>query len=355
MKDPKVVPNVSKAIDVLRFPLAVMVVAIHTYFNEGLKARGNVDVPFYGEWAHEFIRLFSIVLTDCAVPMFFVISGYLFFIRTPHLTKTIYIEKIRKKTTTLLIPYIIWCFTACMVNPLRFLSASCIEKITGFWSLSMNMWQGEGPWNGPLWFIRDLFVVMIFAPVVELLLRKMGLIPIFFFLIIYYSGIDNIIPGISVRSFAYFSLGSLLAIKCYNIEYILKGWIVIPVGLFFFTLRCENSFLPILNKTIANCWVLASIALYMWIALFIARHTNHLILWKKLASSGFTIYAMHILINYKIAAFGLMIIGKSSLSGIEAIMLYLVTIITTVALCYFTHSLIIKNKIASHLFEGSRK
>lgn len=42
----------SRSIDVMRFPLAVMVVAIHTYFCEALKARGNIDVPFTGVWAH---------------------------------------------------------------------------------------------------------------------------------------------------------------------------------------------------------------------------------------------------------------------------------------------------------------
>lgn len=72
----------SRAIDVMRFPLAIMVVAIHTYFCEALKAPGNVDVPFTGVWAHELITFFSIVLTDAAVPAFFVMSGYLFFMKT---------------------------------------------------------------------------------------------------------------------------------------------------------------------------------------------------------------------------------------------------------------------------------
>lgn len=77
----------SRAIDVMRFPLAVMVVAIHTYFCEALKAPGNVDVPFSGEWAHELITFFSIVLTDAAVPTFFVMSGFLCFYKAIPETK----------------------------------------------------------------------------------------------------------------------------------------------------------------------------------------------------------------------------------------------------------------------------
>ena len=70
----------SRTIDVLRFPMAVMVVAIHTYFNESLNLRGT-EIPFTGEWAHQFIYLISIVLTDAAVPAFFVMSGFLYFFK----------------------------------------------------------------------------------------------------------------------------------------------------------------------------------------------------------------------------------------------------------------------------------
>lgn len=167
--------SVSKAIDILRFPLAVFVVAIHTYFNEGLKARGNVDVPFSGVWAHEFIRFFSITLTDCAVPMFFVISGFLYFWKTSHLTKDIYCIKTQKKIIALMVPFFCWNLITCLINPSRFLSAGLMEKITGFWSMTMEFGHGAGPWDGPLWFVRDLFIVMLCAPVVEWVVRKIKL------------------------------------------------------------------------------------------------------------------------------------------------------------------------------------
>lgn len=164
--------SVSKAIDILRFPLAVFVVAIHTYFNEGLKARGNVDVPFSGVWAHEFIRFFSIMLTDCAVPMFFVISGYLYFWKTPHLTKDIYRSKTKRKIIALMVPFFCWNVITCLINPARFLGAGVLEKITGFWSMTMELGCGAGPWDGPLWFVRDLFIVMLCAPAVEWIVGK---------------------------------------------------------------------------------------------------------------------------------------------------------------------------------------
>lgn len=79
----------SRTIDVMRFPLAVMVVAIHTYFNESLNLRGT-EIPFTGEWAHKLIHLCSIVLTDAAVPAFFVISGFLFFYKASPVSNQLY-------------------------------------------------------------------------------------------------------------------------------------------------------------------------------------------------------------------------------------------------------------------------
>ena len=49
------------------------------------------------------------VLTDCAVPMFFVISGYLFFLRQDDgFTWAQYKAKMLRKCKTLLLPFFIW-------------------------------------------------------------------------------------------------------------------------------------------------------------------------------------------------------------------------------------------------------
>ena len=67
----------SQAIDVVRFPLAVVVVCIHTYFCESLNLNGT-EITMEGWIAPVVISLVSISLTHVAVPMFFVISGYLY-------------------------------------------------------------------------------------------------------------------------------------------------------------------------------------------------------------------------------------------------------------------------------------
>ena len=72
----------SKTIDFLRFPLIVGVVFIHTDFSNivigGVKQISFVNFPVFAR----IFFLFSKVIFEVCVPLFFFISGFLFFYRT---------------------------------------------------------------------------------------------------------------------------------------------------------------------------------------------------------------------------------------------------------------------------------
>ena len=129
--------TISKAIDNLRFPMAVMVVAIHCYY---FNTQNINALP--GKWKDVVdwvINICSIVLTDCAVPMFFVISGYLFFLRHDgKFTWTQYKGQMLKKCKTLLLPFLIWNILGALSYPSRFIDATLVDKLLGFWSLRMG-------------------------------------------------------------------------------------------------------------------------------------------------------------------------------------------------------------------------
>lgn len=96
--------SISKAIDNLRLPMAIMVVAIHCYFFNSLNINA-LPSKWGGVFVEWIINICSIVLTDCAVPMFFVISGYLFFLRQDDgFTWAQYKAKMLRKCKTLLLP-----------------------------------------------------------------------------------------------------------------------------------------------------------------------------------------------------------------------------------------------------------
>lgn len=97
----------SKTIMFLRFPLIIAVVLIHTNFN-GLTMNGTLWVsegqfPTYDLVYH----VVSNELARIAVPLFFFISGFLFFYHSDF-SKEIYRKKLKKRIRTLLIPYMFY-------------------------------------------------------------------------------------------------------------------------------------------------------------------------------------------------------------------------------------------------------
>ena len=96
--------NDSLRLQLLRFPLIVGVVFIHAYTLP-------TDPPTAiasGFHINEFIQtLISQELARCAVPLFFLMSGYLFFSGAAWSTEK-YKTKIRSRISTLLIPFLFW-------------------------------------------------------------------------------------------------------------------------------------------------------------------------------------------------------------------------------------------------------
>lgn len=99
--------TLSKTITFLRFPLIVAVVFIHTdLFNATAGGASPVNeglFPMYSLLRH----VISEELARIAVPLFFFVSGFLFFYRSEFSLKT-YGQKLKKRVRTLLIPYIFW-------------------------------------------------------------------------------------------------------------------------------------------------------------------------------------------------------------------------------------------------------
>lgn len=92
----------------LQFPLAILVVFVHGFGADidvsELHASGLTGLAVY-----DYIRLFfSVVIARSAVPIFFIISGYLLFLKVEEYNKTVYISKLRKRWHSLVIPYFSW-------------------------------------------------------------------------------------------------------------------------------------------------------------------------------------------------------------------------------------------------------
>jgi len=170
----------SKVIDFLRFPLIVGVVFIHTHSSKtlrGVEISQSSDLPVF----YYCSQFFSEVIGRIAVPLFFFISGYLFFLNIKQMTGQIYKNKLLSRIKTLLIPYLFWNLSAIFFFFL-------MRKIGFFASLQQSIdfqyftdcffgkidKQGIAffPISYQFWFIRDLMIAVLLTPLVYWLVKN---------------------------------------------------------------------------------------------------------------------------------------------------------------------------------------
>ena len=196
----------------LRFPMIILVTFAHSY--------GGVTEGFSllaSEWnTYEFLKLLiSQTLVKVAMPVFFIMSGYLFYSNVEEWSHKIYKAKMLRRIKTLLIPYLIW--NLLMAVKLKSFSWSIFWV---FWYPAgiQTDWLGQeqlmtAPANMPLWFLRDLIVVSLLTPIIYILVRRLGYWLIAVLTVFYLSGVFAFIPGISAYAVYFFTLGAFLSIR----------------------------------------------------------------------------------------------------------------------------------------------
>lgn len=211
----------SRRISVLRFPLIVAVVFIHAYvLGATPAATGQSDTI---SWVAHYVRnLVSQGITRTAVPIFFLISGYLFY-RNFSLSLSTYVAKIRSRTETLLIPFLFWnlliflLFAIAQSNPRTsgFFSGTVIRipQLTWSESLAVLLGIGRDPIAYQFWFIRNLMVAVVLSPILFLLLTRVPKTAVLLAFIIWLG--FNEYP--SAEGLFFFVVGSAAAIRSIDI------------------------------------------------------------------------------------------------------------------------------------------
>ncbi len=98
---------ISQVIDYLRLPLMVGVVLIHCNLHN-VVINGTQLVSSEHFLYNIIHHLLSEEIASVAVPLFFFFSGYLFFSSGLQFSRIEYINKLRRRGKTLLIPYLFW-------------------------------------------------------------------------------------------------------------------------------------------------------------------------------------------------------------------------------------------------------
>lgn len=183
----------------------------------------------------------SHVLTHIAVPTFYLISGFLFFNNFNKWSWSTYKRKIKSRIKTLFIPYILWNLLPFLLLLLYMLSHVIRKGIPtdgivqlikenswhifydcNEWGTTRVNWLGEhlrmtGPYDFPLWFLRDLIVVTLLTPIIYYSIKKFKVCFILFLFIAYVSRIWTLTPGFHITAFFYFSTGAYFALNGLNI------------------------------------------------------------------------------------------------------------------------------------------
>lgn len=159
-----------------------------------------------------------------AVPCFFVIAGY-FFVGNKPLTLEMYKVKLKKRVVTLLIPYLLWNLVPSLVLiggnlfSIVFRGKSTEDLMIfltdlwndGLWHLWWDKVNGM-PSDSPLWFLRDLIVMCVLAPVFYYFIKKGGklAVVIWFLLYVFLPVSWAHLPGISITAVFFFNIGLYL-------------------------------------------------------------------------------------------------------------------------------------------------
>ena len=262
-------PLSSQTISALRFPLAVMVVFIHSFMLD--------DVAFTPDWhalsgmdfAIGLQVLLSKVVSHVAVPTFYVISGYLFFLHVERFTPDVYVGKLRKRARSILVPYLLWNVAAILwILMLKFggvvVKGKPISGVVDWlkehaslstfwdcnvWELDRVNWIGQitpptGPILVPMWFLRDLMVVVALTPVIYLLLRRFRRLALAALAACYVTGIWPYAHGFSITAVFFFSMGAYLSIHGKDLVEGMSKWCMPAYALYApmtIALLCLNS------------------------------------------------------------------------------------------------------------------
>lgn len=217
--------TISETIKNVRFPLTVIVVMIHIFQNpDRFLIHGSSVFEAYPNWFFSFMYFFAEAFGRIAVPVFFAISGYLFFYKIEEFNKIVYLNKLKKRLRTLLIPYLIWnsLYIAFFYLKSTPLLTWLYPNATNDCFFDLNWWVKaylgyEGcPILYPLWYIRDLIMIIILSPIVYYFVRHFGYlwIGVLFLLNTFLAGSGG---GINLSAgLLYFSIGALASI--YKIE-----------------------------------------------------------------------------------------------------------------------------------------
>jgi surface polysaccharide O-acyltransferase-like enzyme len=204
--------ELSRKFTVLSFISMLLVVILHANNMVINLSSGNIIVPKgYNSFIQDF---FTQGIARIAVPLFFIISGYLYFLNIKG-TFSEFKNKISKRIKTILIPYLFWSswglifYSILQSLPMaqNFFTNGLIKDMPLEEILKIFLFN---PLPFQLWFLRDLMILVVFSPLLFFALKYLRGLAILLAFIPWISG--YFYGFINTDSLLFFMLGGYLAI-----------------------------------------------------------------------------------------------------------------------------------------------
>ena len=208
-------------------------------------------------------------------------------------------------------------------------------------------------------------IVQLLTPVIYVTIKKTKywFVGLLFLLLIV-----GILPsatslGFSTVSLIYFSIGAYVGIyhKEFYTELDRKSKVIISVYIIlilvdWYLIATKNvgyqTTLQPYSNYIHSCTIIFGIPSLFLFANKLAKSLKFSNQWRKLASASMLIFCLHRLINSKISALGLFLLGKESITSIEALIIYFLTIVLTLSICIWVHFFIARSSLLVKILEG---
>lgn len=331
--------TLSKAISLMQIPAVAIIILLHSYTTaRGEISETNSTIYYYISY------LLSMEIGNMGVPLYFTISGILFF--NNYINIYSYKTKIKSRIKTLVTPYFCWNLITLMIllvlqnievtrthfsgNNKLILDYSITDFLKAFWD------KGSGtPVLSPYWYIRNLFILQLFSPIIFIFIQHLKTA----YLIIVF-GVWIITPTLTFTytSIFYFSLGAYFSIhdidlvKMTNLYFkpLIIFFMVILGTEIFLHFNVASPLLIYLQKVLFITGVLC------FFALAIKAVQHNISISTSLIQASFFIYTTHYPIIQGIRRISLKIVNKSP-SEIGNVCAYLGSAILAFFICLFLY------------------
>lgn len=294
--------DMSFRLSVLKFISIIAVVFIHSYAEIIHLRTGDLHLSSY-HYSCLIETFISQHFTRFAVPLFYCISGYIFFKKNYTIS---YCEHLKKKFMGLLFPFLLW-NTICIISTfllqcVPFSKQFFTKDLISEWSLNKWLYAYIGAYNGgmpflyPLWFLQILFIVSLIAPLTKRFFIKF---PLCIFILFAINGIclnfdlfNYLFFHQLINALSFFFLGHIIALQQKRIDTLS---FCISSGCLFFTTIILRMVFPLPFNMIPNMldWIFGVLFFFSLSYFFcnLSIKTKNSLLF--LSSFTFVIYLMH--------------------------------------------------------------